>query len=111
MPADRRAAVDVAGRRPRASPGSIPGVAAKTVVVPSCIDAAAYARFRRRPPDDESIVFSGDMAYFPNVAAAQHFHAAVFPALKARRPGITLYLVGRNPHPSLLEIERGATRR
>ncbi len=83
-----------------------PGVAAKTVVVPSCIDAASYARFRRRPPDDDSIVFSGDMAYFPNVAAAQHFHADVFPALKARRPGITLFLVGRNPHPSLLELAR-----
>ena len=46
------------------------------------------------------------MAYFPNVAAAQHFHAHIYPALKARRPGITLQLVGRNPHPSLLEIER-----
>ena len=96
-------------RRPRrrpASPGWCPDVAAKTVVVPSCIDASSYARLRHRRPEGESIVFSGDMAYFPNVAAARYFHAHIYPALKARRPGITLQLVGRNPHPSLLEIER-----
>ncbi len=85
----------------------VPGVAAKTVVVPSCIDASSYARARQWRPEGESVVFSGDMAYFPNVAAAQHFHANIYPALKARRPGITLKLVGRNPHPALLEIERG----
>jgi polysaccharide biosynthesis protein PslH len=82
------------------------GVAAKTIVVPSCIDADSYAHVRQRPPEDDSIVFSGDMAYFPNVAAAQYFHAHVFPALKARRPGIRLFLVGRNPHPALLAIAR-----
>jgi polysaccharide biosynthesis protein PslH len=84
----------------------VPAVAGKTVVVPSCIDVASYARLRQRRPEGESIVFSGDMAYFPNVAAARYFHSHIYPALKARRPGITLQLVGRNPHPSLLEIER-----
>ena len=84
----------------------VPDVAAKTVVVPSCIDVASYARLRHRRPEGESIVFSGDMAYFPNVAAAKYFHAHIYPALKARRPGITLQLVGRNPHPALIEIER-----
>ena len=46
------------------------------------------------------------MAYFPNVAAAQYFHTHVYPALRARRPGIRLYLVGRTPHPVLLEMAR-----
>ena len=85
----------------------VPSVAAKTIVVPSCIDAASYARVRHRRADGESIVFSGDMAYFPNVAAARHFHADIFPVLRRRRPGIRLRLVGRNPHPSLVDIAIG----
>lgn len=83
-----------------------PAAAAKTVVVPSCIDAASYAHARHRAPDHDTIVFSGDMAYFPNVAAAQYFLARVYPALKARRPAIRFSLVGRNPHPSLVELAR-----
>ncbi|MCC7125797.1 MAG: glycosyltransferase [Acidobacteria bacterium] len=81
-----------------------PDVADRTVVVPSCIDAASYEGYGSRPTEGESIVFSGDMAYFPNVAAARHFHAQVFPLLKVRRPGIRLRLVGRNPHPSIVEM-------
>lgn len=83
-----------------------PAAAAKTVVVPSCIDASSYAHVRHRTPDDESIVFSGDMAYFPNVAAARHFLSRMYPALKARRPAVRFSLVGRNPHPALLELAR-----
>lgn len=83
-----------------------PAVAGKTIVVPSCIDAESYSRVRHRRPDGESIVFSGDMAYFPNVAAARHFHANIFPILRRRRPGVRLRVVGRNPHPTLVDIAR-----
>ena len=72
-----------------------PAAAAKTVVVPSCIDASSYAHARHRSPDDDSIVFSGDMSYFPNVAAARHFLSAIYPALK-RAAGHPL-LAGRPP--------------
>lgn len=85
----------------------VPDVVSKAVVVPSCIDAGRYATYRDWPPDTDSVVFSGDMAYFPNVAAVQYFHACIYPLLKARRPAVSVRLVGRNPHPSIQAIADG----
>lgn len=81
-----------------------PSAAAKAIVLPSCIDAGSYDRFRHVRPDRDAIVFSGDMAYFPNVAGALHFYTHIYPALKAARPGLTWYIVGRNPHRSIVDM-------
>ncbi len=45
----------------------------------------------------ESIVFSGNWAYTPNRQGLDWFLAAVWPRLRAARPGLTLRLVGKEP--------------
>lgn len=51
-----------------------------------------------------SLVFLGSMDWMPNIDGAQYFMAEIFPALKARYPGITVKFVGRTPVPSIREL-------
>jgi sugar transferase (PEP-CTERM/EpsH1 system associated) len=47
------------------------------------------------------IVFTGQMDYPPNIAAAAGFARAVFPAIRAAHPQARFAIVGRKPDPSL----------
>jgi glycosyltransferase involved in cell wall biosynthesis len=51
------------------------------------------------PPHDpgESIVFSGNMEYHPNIDAVRYFRAEIWPLLRQRHPELVWRLVGRNP--------------
>lgn len=51
------------------------------------------------PPraEEETIVFSGNLEYHPNVAAVRFFRAAVWPRLRAEWPALVWRLVGKNP--------------
>jgi len=44
-----------------------------------------------------SIVFTGNMDYFPNVDAVQYFCQEVFPLVRNSAPEVRFYIVGRNP--------------
>ncbi|MBZ5584861.1 MAG: glycosyltransferase family 4 protein [Acidobacteriia bacterium] len=47
--------------------------------------------------NDESIVFSGNMEYHPNLSAVRFFSREVWPLLRSRWPALVWRLVGRNP--------------
>jgi glycosyltransferase involved in cell wall biosynthesis len=49
------------------------------------------------PPEPDSMAFVGKMSYHANVTAARHFAQAIFPLVRARRPGATFYIVGSDP--------------
>jgi glycosyltransferase involved in cell wall biosynthesis len=49
-------------------------------------------------PEEDAIVFSGNLEYQPNVAAVRYFAAEIWPILRARHPGLEWRLAGRNPH-------------
>lgn len=49
--------------------------------------------------DPESLVFSGKMSYHANVAAVLYLVQEIMPLVWARRPQVTLTLVGQNPPP------------
>jgi glycosyltransferase involved in cell wall biosynthesis len=61
-------------------------------------------RFKPRPGVEEAdvVVMSGVMRYAPNVAAALWFLSRVWPAIRVARPTARLFLVGRDPTPTLL---------
>jgi sugar transferase (PEP-CTERM/EpsH1 system associated) len=64
-----------------------------------------------RPRGDSSVepyslVFTGSMDWLPNEDAIRYFSQQVMPRIKASIPGVTLTVVGRNPHPSLIEVSR-----
>lgn len=47
--------------------------------------------------DEEALVFTGAMDYWPNIDAVQWFAAEVFPHVRAQRPNAVFYIVGSRP--------------
>ncbi len=54
--------------------------------------------------DEEAVVFTGAMDYWPNVDAACWFADEVLPALLRQRPRIRFYIVGMNPTPAVTAL-------
>jgi glycosyltransferase involved in cell wall biosynthesis len=64
--------------------------------VPNGVDLE-YFRPLDRPPDPNTIVFSGKMSYHANVTAALYFVQHIFPLIRASKPAARLRIVGSNP--------------
>jgi len=66
-------------------------------------------RFRPDPlqrPKPRSLVFWGRMDFEPNIDAVLWFAQHVWPTLKQRRPNATWQIVGKNPHPKVIELSK-----
>jgi glycosyltransferase involved in cell wall biosynthesis len=46
---------------------------------------------------DDAVVFSGNLEYYPNISAVRFFRREVWPSLRERDPGLVWRLVGKNP--------------
>ena len=55
--------------------------------------------------ETNSIVFSGNMNYRPNVDAAVFFYREIFPRIRTRFPDALFYVVGANPDPSIQALD------
>ncbi len=64
-----------------------------TAVYPNAIPLVPQPRV----PEQEAIVFSGNLEYPPNVAAVRFFRREVWPLLRARRPRLVWWVFGKNP--------------
>ncbi len=51
--------------------------------------------------DEQALVFTGAMDYWPNVDAVTWFAREVLPALRPRWPRLRLHVVGRSPTPAV----------
>ncbi len=51
--------------------------------------------------DSRRVIFTGNMAYFPNMDAALYLAKEIFPIIEKAVPGATLHLVGQRPPRSL----------
>jgi sugar transferase (PEP-CTERM/EpsH1 system associated) len=61
--------------------------------------------FRPEPgPGEPSCVFTGALDYRPNVEGVCWFCREIWPAIHQRRPQATVYLVGRQPVPAVLQL-------
>jgi polysaccharide biosynthesis protein PslH len=78
-----------------------PGVVAAEV--PNGVDTEYF-----HPDGDHeqprSLVFAGNMSWYPNGAAMLFFADEVWPTLKARVPGVTMDVLGGSPPPRLLAL-------
>lgn len=77
-----------AGQARRIAPG------AKVLVYPNALPAVPV------PPraEEHALAFSGNMEYHPNLSAVRFFARDIWPALRARHPGLVWRLVGKHEH-------------
>ena len=68
--------------------------------VPNGVDTE-YFRLAQEPERPLSLVFAGNMSWYPNAAAMLFFADKVWPALKKKIPGVTMDVIGANPSPRL----------
>jgi glycosyltransferase involved in cell wall biosynthesis len=83
--------------------GVIDAAAAAVDVVPNGVSANDYTP-DAVPLESPNIGFVGNMDYGPNVEAVEWLHREVFVPLRASRPELTFYIVGRNPGPRVRRL-------
>jgi glycosyltransferase involved in cell wall biosynthesis len=72
---------------------------------PNGVDLASCARVATKR-EQNALIFTGNMGYFPNVDAVCYFVREVFPIIKGTIPAVRLYIVGANPSSSVLGLAR-----
>jgi sugar transferase (PEP-CTERM/EpsH1 system associated) len=56
--------------------------------------------------DEDALVFTGAMDYWPNVDAVSWFAQEMLPAISARHPRVRFYIVGVQPTPAVQALAR-----
>ena len=72
----------------------------RTAVVPNGVDIDSFVP-SEAPADPDTVLFFGAINYYPNTDGLLFFLREAWPALKARRPGVRLRIVGPKPPPSI----------
>ncbi len=85
-----------------------PESAVRVEAICNGVDADYFSPDSRRgspfSDDQQAIVFTGAMDYWPNVDAAKWFVDDIFPDILASNPQCRFYVVGRNPTPEVVAL-------
>jgi glycosyltransferase involved in cell wall biosynthesis len=76
----------------------------KVLVVPNGVDCTAIRPGSCPAEGRPVLLFTGDMAFDPNVQAARILALRIFPRVRQAFPAAELRLVGRNPRPDVLGL-------
>lgn len=74
-----------------------------TVVIPNGVDTA-YFTPHDGPVDDDTLVFTGAINYFPNADAVTYFVSEVLPLIHKVRPHVRFSIVGNAPPDSVRRL-------
>lgn len=77
----------------------------KVAVIPNGVDLEAFAH-DGTARDPNRIIFTGVMSYAPNVTAADFLARRVLPLVREVHPGARVALVGRDPRPEVLALQK-----
>jgi sugar transferase (PEP-CTERM/EpsH1 system associated) len=77
----------------------------RLAIAPNGVDLEAFG-FYAGDRDPETLVFTGNMGYQPNVDAVTWFAAECWPALRAKRPNLRFLIVGARPTPAVTALAR-----
>lgn len=73
-------------------------------VVPNGVDIEYFHGSDAEQEVDGRIIFTGAMDYYPNAEAALFFAQKCWPLIRARMPGATWQIVGKNPRPDVQKL-------
>jgi sugar transferase (PEP-CTERM/EpsH1 system associated) len=76
-------------------------------VVPNGVDTRYFDQAVVRPDGAApTVIFTGDMSYFPNQEAVNYFARKVLPLIRDSVPKARFLIVGRNPNRNVLRLQR-----
>jgi sugar transferase (PEP-CTERM/EpsH1 system associated) len=79
--------------------------AARVHVVPMGVDTARFeAGDMSQKSDAPTVIFTGNMNYFPNEQGVVYFAREILPLVRRQVPGVRFLVVGRNPARSVLRL-------
>jgi glycosyltransferase involved in cell wall biosynthesis len=84
----------------------VPGVRAKTAIVPNGVDVRSYEPIRSVPSEPQTVLISGSMDWRPNVVGLRWFLRGVLPRLRARVPDVVVRVAGRMNADLVAELQR-----
>lgn len=84
----------------------VPGVRAKTAIVPNGVDVRFYEPIRSAPSEPQTVLISGSMDWRPNVLGLRWFLRRVLPRLRARVPEVIVRVAGRMNVDLVVELQR-----
>jgi glycosyltransferase involved in cell wall biosynthesis len=103
----------VCSQADRSQLGDRYGTTHRLQIIPNGLDNLFYAEIfqqRRQPhPLTHNVIFIGNFAHHPNAEAAEILLTEIYPALRRQFPQTQLFLVGRNPTPTMIIASRGDT--
>lgn len=76
---------------------------------PHGIDVSYFSKDLALERKDHVIIMNGDFGVPTNIDAALYFYQDILPRIKAAIPEVELWLVGRNPAPSILKLAKDPT--
>jgi polysaccharide biosynthesis protein PslH len=76
----------------------------KPVVVPNGVDLSYFTagEFKNREP--ATLVISGKMSYHANVSMVFHFVRKILPLIRASRPDVRVWIVGKDPPADIVAL-------
>ena len=80
--------------------------AARVEVLPNGVDTQYFAPNPEAAPPGPSVIFTGDMSYFPNQEAVIFFARQVLPLVRLEVEDARFLIVGRNPGRKVRELQR-----
>jgi glycosyltransferase involved in cell wall biosynthesis len=77
---------------------------ARIAVIENGVDVESFSPGAEVTPQASKLIFVGLMDYYPNIEAATSFTQRIWPLLRRRLPQLTLWIVGANPTPAVLQL-------
>jgi sugar transferase (PEP-CTERM/EpsH1 system associated) len=77
---------------------------ARVGVLPNGIDLEYFNETADVAPEPHSLVYTGNMSYYPNVDGALYFTREILPRIKEKVPDVRLSIVGQNPPQKLRRL-------
>lgn len=82
----------------------VPGAAAE--VIPNGVDVAYFSP-RAVTAEEKSLLWVGGLTWYPNLEAVRFTLREIWPPLTERHPDARLYIIGRQPPPTLVKEAQG----